>query len=308
MDSAITAGRVSLFPIYSKSCPYPIFLTDMESSAMKSIVEYLDYRDFLKDFYEEKKSERSFFSYRLFGTKVAIDASYLAKVLMKSRHISNKNIGKCIEFCGLKEIEAEYFETLVHFAKAKSAKESKLIFEKLISHRGVGANTLIKNQYDFYQKWYCSAIRSILEFFDFKGDYKALAEKVSPQISVKEAKDAVKLLHDLGLIEKDANGHYRMTHTAITTGPEWQSLAIQKYQEETIRLSHESLARHPKQHRDVSTVTMNISEQSFLEIKERIKEFRSSIIKFVNEQPASDRVVQLNIQLFPMSRIDGGAE
>jgi uncharacterized protein (TIGR02147 family) len=280
----------------------------MEMPFMKSIVEYLDYRDFLKDFYEEKKAERSFFSYRLFGSKVAVDASYLAKVLMKNRHISDKSIAKFIEFCGLEDIAGEYFETLVHFAKARSSRESKLLFEKLMSHKGVGANTLIKHQYAFYQKWHCSAIRSILDFFDFKGDYRALAEKVSPPISVKDAKAAVKLLEQLGLISKDANGRYRMTNAAITTGPEWQSLAIQKYQEETISLSQESLSRHPKRHRDVSTITMNISEKGFQEIKERIREFRGSIIKYVNEQPASDRVVQLNIQLFPLSRIDGGAE
>jgi len=53
---------------------------------------------------------------------------------------------------------------------------------------------------------------------------------------------------------------------------------------------------------------MNVSERSFQEIKERIKEFRTGIIKFVNAQPAFDRVVQLNIQLFPMSRVDEGGE
>jgi hypothetical protein len=42
----------------------------IESYPMKSVFEYLEYRDFLKDFYEEKKSECSFFSYRLFGTTV----------------------------------------------------------------------------------------------------------------------------------------------------------------------------------------------------------------------------------------------
>ncbi len=183
---------------------------------MKPIIEYLDYRDFMRDFYEERKSGRAFFSYRLFGSKVGIDTSYLAKVLMKNRHISNLNIAKVAAYCGLKEDEGEYFETLVHFAKAKSAKESKLLFEKLLSHRIVGANTLLKRQYGFYQKGYCSAIRLIFEFFDFQGDYRALGKMVSPPIS---AKEAVQLLDKLGLIAKDAEGRYRMAHATITTGP-----------------------------------------------------------------------------------------
>jgi uncharacterized protein (TIGR02147 family) len=275
---------------------------------MKSVFEYLDYRDFLKDFYEEKKGERTFFSYRLFGTKVGMDASYLAKVLIKHRHISNVSTGKIAAFCGLKEKEAEYFETLVNFVKAKSHKESKLLFEKLLSLKNVSAATLIESQYEFYQKWYHSAIRSILEFYEFRGNYKALAERLSPKISVREAKESLRLLEKLRLIKKDGAGRYRMTDTAITTGPQWHSLAIQAFQEETIRLSAESLSRHPKKYRDISTVTMNVNEQNFQEIKERIKEFRSAVIKYANEQSSPDRVVQLNMQLFPLCRIDGGSE
>jgi uncharacterized protein (TIGR02147 family) len=275
---------------------------------MKSIFEYLEYRDFLKDFYEEKKSERTFFSYRLFGAKVGMDASYLAKVLIKNRHISNSAIEKIAAFCGLKENEAEYFGTMVHFVKARSHRESKVLFEKLLSLKNVNASTLIESQYAFYQKWHHSAIRSVLEFYDFRGDYKSLAEQVSPKISVKEAKASIQLLEKLQLIKKELSGRYHITDRAITTGPQWHSIAIQAFQEETIRLSLESLSRHPKKHRDISTVTMNINGQNFQEIRERIAEFRSTLIKYVNEQPLPDRVVQLNIQLFPLSTIKGGAE
>ncbi|MGA2507346.1 MAG: TIGR02147 family protein [Chitinispirillaceae bacterium] len=275
---------------------------------MKSVFEYLDYRDFLKDFYEEKKNERTFFSYRLFGTKVGMDASYLAKVLIKHRHVSNNSIGKIALFCGLNEREEEYFEALVHFVKAKSHKESKVLFERLLSLKSVSAKTLVEHQYVFYQKWYNSAIRSILEFYEFRGNYRALAEQLSPKISVKEAKESIGLLEKLQLIKRDETGRYRMTDSAITTGPQWHSLAIQAFQEETIRLSLESLSRHPKKHRDVSTITMNINGQNFQEIRERIKDFRSTVINYANEQSSPDRVVQLNIQMFPLSKIDGGSE
>jgi len=275
---------------------------------MKSIFDYLEYRDFLKDFYEEKKTEHSYFSYRLFGAKVGIDASYLAKVIIKTRHVADPSIRRITEFCGLKGAEADYFEALVHFVKSKSHKTSKLLFEKLLSLKGVKSNKLLEHQYAFYQKWYHSAIRSIIEFCDFKGNFKALAERLSPPITVKEAKDSIRLLEKLQLIKKDETGVWHMAATAITTGAEWSSLAIQSFQEETIKLSSKSLTRHPKQVRDVSTITMNINETDFEEIKERIKEFRASIIKYVNEQSAPDRVMQLNIQFFPLSKIEGSQQ
>ncbi len=274
-----------------------------KEAAMKSVFEYLDYRDFLKDFYEEKKLKHSFFSYRLFGAKIGVDPSYLAKVLIKTRNVSNGAIGAIAAFCGLKEREADYFETLVHFVKARSPKESKLLFEKLLSLQNVSAKTLLEQQYAFYQKWRHSAIRSLMEFYDFRGDFKALGQQLSPQISAREAKESIRLLEKLKLINKGADGRYRMTDAAITTGLQWSSVAIGAFQEETIRLSAESVARHPKKHRDISTITMNINERDFEEIREKINEFRSSIIKYVHERQSPDRVVQLNIQLFPLSKI-----
>jgi len=275
---------------------------------MKSLFEYLDYRDYLKDFYDERKSEHAYFSYRLFGSKIDLDSSYLAKVLIKDRHIAEKTIKKVIEYCGFCGKEAEYFESLVHFVKAKTLRESKYFFEKLLALKSVSTRTIVNYQYEFYQKWYYSAIRSLLEFYEFKDDYKALAEQLSPAITVKEAKTSVQLLEKLQMIKRDSQGIYRLTDCAITTGSQWHSIAIETFQRESIRLSEESLTRHKKKHRDISTITMNINETDFQEIRQRIKEFRDSIIKYVNEQKTPDRVVQLNIQIFPFSKIEGDSE
>jgi uncharacterized protein (TIGR02147 family) len=78
-------------------------------------------------------------------------------------------------------------------------------------------------------------------------------------------------------------------------------VAIAAYQEETIRLSHEAIERHDRSLRDVSTVTMNISAADFEMLRERITEFRRSIISFVNESTDPDRTYQFNIQLFPLA-------
>ncbi|MDB5105929.1 MAG: hypothetical protein JWP91_3618 [Fibrobacteres bacterium] len=275
---------------------------------MKPIFEYLDYRAFLKDFYEDKKSRQSFFSYRLFGKKVGVDASYLAKVLMNSRHIAEDSIARFSETCGLKDREAEYFENMVRFAKAKTNHEGKVYFEKLLSLKSTSAQRLVADQYEYYRKWHHSAVRSVLEYHEFRGDYKALAAMLSPAITPKEAKESIALLSGLGLIRKDEDGRHRLTEAAITTGSQWKSLAIEAFQEETIRLSAESLKGHPKEHRDVSTVTMNINAADYAELRERVREFRASLINYVSKATDPDRTYQVNIQLFPLSRIGGGAE
>ncbi len=270
---------------------------------MKPVFEYLDYRSYLKDYYDERKSRQSFFSYKLFGNKVGLDGSYLAKVLIGVRHIADDSVKACIEACELKGKEAEYFEVLVLFAKSKTEKEEKAHFERLLALKNVGARELLSNQFEYYKTWYHSAIRSILEYFDFRGNYAELAEGLSPSITAEEAEESIALLTLLGLIKPDAEGRYHVTNANVTTGSQWQSLAIESFQEETLRLSRESIKRHPKYQRDISTVTMTINAVDYGEVRSRIKEFRRTIINYVNRSMGADRTYQLNIQLFPLSRI-----
>lgn len=270
---------------------------------MKKIFEYLDYRDYLREFYEEKKAENPFFSYKLFGRMVDIDQSYLAKVLVKVRHIAEKSIKKFIGYFKFSRQEGEYFETLVHFIKAKSDKESKLFFEKLLSFKDIKRNILTENQYKYYKKWYYSAIRSLLQFYDFQGNYNKLAEQLRPPISVKEAKQAINLLERLQLIKRDTNGRYELVDKAITTGKEWQSLAIQSFQEETIEMARESLARHKKELRDISTITMNMGPEDLQRLKELIQQFRNTVIRYVNNNASPESVYQMNIQLYPLTKV-----
>lgn len=275
---------------------------------MKPVFEYLDYQTYLKDFYEDRKGRQGFFSYRYFGDKVGIDSSYLLKVMLKSRHLSEASIPRVSAFCGLTGAEAEYFSTLVHFSKARSQNESKLLFEKLLSIRYVKSRKLVERQYEYFRTWYHPVVRSVLEYYDFKGDYALLGKQLSPAITAKEARASVQLLEQLRLIRKDDGGRYRLTEMAVTTGEEWHSAAIAAFQEQTIRLSQEAVDRHDRQHRDISTVTMNINAADFEEVRDRITEFRRSIISFVNESTGPDRTYQLNIQLFPLSNVKGGAQ
>lgn len=275
---------------------------------MKPIFEYIDYRDFLKDFYEEHKEQHSFFSYRYFGNKVGIDPSYLLKVMLKTRHLAEKSIPKITSFCKLSVNESEYFHTMVLFIKAKSQRESRLHFEKLLSIRYIKNKRLVEWQYEYFSTWYHPVIRSVLEYFDFRDDYTQLGQQLSPQITEKEARDSVRLLEKLKLIKRDENGRYQLTDAAITTGEAWRSVAINAFQEQTIRLSQESLERHDRVFRDISTITMNIHAENFEEIRQRITEFRRSLIAYVGESSNPDRTYQLNIQLFPLTDTKRGKQ
>jgi uncharacterized protein (TIGR02147 family) len=269
-----------------------------------NIFDYLDYRLFLKEFYEERKKTKSFFSYRYMGNKVGMDPGYLVRVMQGRLHIAEASIDKFCALCKLNEKEAAYFSAMVNFAKAKSERQIKLYFEKLLSLKDVKARRIEESQYEFYQKWYYSAVRALIGFCGFRGNYKELAERLSPPISAWDAKKAVRLLERLKLVKKNARGVYEITDTTITTGKEWRSIAVREFQGQTIDLARESLERHAKEIRDISTVTVAVASDDLPEIRERISEFRNSILGLAAENPSPNCVYQLNIQLIPLSKVE----
>jgi uncharacterized protein (TIGR02147 family) len=269
---------------------------------MKPITEYLDYRTFLKDFYEAKRAESPIYSYRYMGHHLNIDASHLVKILQGHRHIGEKSINDFISYLRLADRDAEYFEALVRFNKAKSDREIKRQYERLISIRGVNPHVLGSDQYEFYQKWYYSAILMLLDYYAFSGNYQELANKLSPPVSVKEAKNAIAILKRLDLIRELPEAKYELTHKLVTTGDKCRPVAAKDFQRETMQLAIDSLERHPKDLRNISTITLTINKSDLPEIDSIIKEFRATLLKYAEQNEKPDSVYQLNIQLFPLTQ------
>jgi uncharacterized protein (TIGR02147 family) len=234
--------------------------------------------------------------------RLGIDAGYLVKVLQGQKNLSYDCASEVAELLKLNKKETEYFKTLILFGKAKSNSEIASYFEKLLHFSETKSTTVDADKYEFYKKWYYSAIREILGFFRFNGDYKALAEMVTPAIKPLEAKKSVELLIRLGLIVKNENGEFTPASRFITTGEQWKSIAIRQFQEETIRLASAALDSVPKEERDISTVTVSLSHDGFEEIRELLKQFRRQVFEIAEKERNANRAFQVNLQLFPLSK------
>ncbi|MGM0461293.1 MAG: TIGR02147 family protein [Fibrobacterota bacterium] len=271
---------------------------------MNNIFEYLDYRIYLREYYEQKKKDKSSFSLRVFGKQADMDASYISKIIKEKRHLGDQYIPKLAKVLGLNDQEQEYFQYLINFNKAPTEKQKQGYFERLLSLRRPHTTRLTEDQYEFYHKWYYSALRNLLEFYPFyEGDsFADLGRELSPPISAEETRKGIELLTNLSLIKRDESQRYCLTENAISTGDTWSSLAIANFQEETILLSSKSLQRHDKCERDISSVTMNITRKEFSIIQNMLRRFRASVINYVNQVEKPTRVYQLNLQLIPLSQ------
>src|ERR1700722_999673 len=102
----------------------------MSTSSKKSIFEYDNYRDFLRDYYLSAKAENKNFSFRYFSRIAGYKSSNFLNLVMKGKsNISLESIGKLTEAMKLNKEESVFFRNLVHFNQSDNS-EDKQTFSK----------------------------------------------------------------------------------------------------------------------------------------------------------------------------------
>ena len=203
---------------------------------MLNIFTYTDYRTFLQDFYTDQKHLSRSFSYQIFAKNAGFSTnSYLIDIIHSRKALSKASIYDVAKAMKLKKKETEFFVELVHFAHAKTHKEREYHFQRIKTFAGKTNKRIVGiDQYDFYSKWYHTVIRELVVMKGFNGDMKQLAKKCNPPITPKQAKDSVKLLLDLKMIERQASGKFIQKDPTLHTGDEIAALTVHKFQQESI--------------------------------------------------------------------------
>jgi uncharacterized protein (TIGR02147 family) len=271
---------------------------------MDSLFSYTDYRRFLTDYFHEKKSANKAFSLKILADRAGFKArDYLLRVMNGSRNLSQSGVCMLSQALGLSEKEADYFANLVGFNQAKTPKEKEFFYDKMSTTRKYGHHQKLRgDQFECLSEWYYCAIRSLLPVFDFKDDFAALARFLDPPISAAQAKKAVQLLERVGLLQHKAPGKYESAVPAMTTGDEVSSVALMRFHRQSLDLARRALELYPSHQRDVSGVTMSLSNAGYEKIRDEIRRFRKRVMDIASADCAEDAIFQLNLQLFPLSK------
>jgi uncharacterized protein (TIGR02147 family) len=269
---------------------------------MTSIFDYFDYRKYLGEYYEQRKAKDLYFTYRYIASKVGIDHAYIVKVFQSQKHLSLATAGRFSEVLNHTKREKEYFEQLILFARARSDSEIKHYFEKLLSYVECSPLQVEGDKYEFYQKWYHTAVREVIGLAGFDGDYKKLARLLTPAITESQAKHSVDLLCKLGFIRKNDQREYTLVSRFITPSKEVAPVAIREFQKETMLLAIDALKSIPKEERHISTVTVTLSPDGADKMKACLTRFHEEVMRIANQDNNVDQVFQVNLQLFPISK------
>jgi uncharacterized protein (TIGR02147 family) len=270
---------------------------------MIDVYEYADFRDYLKDYLADAKKRSPAFSHRFLAQKLGLSTPNLILLVMQGK----RNLTPTIRY-RLSEVlkhtkkEAQYFEHLVSFSQAKTHDERNMHYASMLElKRNIKTAPLEKQQYEYYSNWYNPVIRELVIGPDFSGDLKSLAKKVSPPITREQARRSIELLLDLGLIKKKGKS-YVQTDPLVSTGPVADSVAVANFHRKTALLAAESFDRHTRQERTITSCTITLSEEHFQMLKREIADLRKKALELAEEPLPPNRVYQMNMQLFPVSK------
>lgn len=269
----------------------------------RRVFEYLDYRKYLADFYAHHKKHEYGFSYRVLSHRAQCrSTNYPCLVIRGRRNLSPDMAMRFADACGLSGRDADYFTNLVAFNQAATQREKEHWYKKLSAFAQFKrVHKLAENQASYFSEWFIPATRELAARADFQPDPKWIAQALLPTITVTQAKHALRTLDALGLLTVAPDGSLQRSEPLVTSGGPLGHHLV-NYHRAMLERAGEAIELVPREQREVAALTVCVSERRMLELKERILAFRRELLQAAEADDVPERVVQINFQLFPLSK------
>lgn len=267
------------------------------------VYQYLDYRAFLRDAYRDRKQHQRGFSYRWFSRRAGLSSpNFLKLVIDGKRNLTVASARRFAAAFDLNVTETAFFCDLVAFNQARSPAEKNEYYERIrASRRHREVRALDHHEFDYFSRWYYPAVRELVACKGFRDDPAWIARRLVPPITPAQARHALELLTKLGLLRRDADGTLRQGEMLVSTGPEVRSLAVGNFHRQMMERAAASIELVAREERDISGLTVALSDEACRRFKQRIVELRAELLQLSAAETEATRVVQLNFQLFPLA-------
>jgi uncharacterized protein (TIGR02147 family) len=276
--------------------------TPIDLKKEPDVLQYTNYRVFLRDYYGYKKKTSVAFSLRYFAEKSGLSShAHLKLVIDGKRNITKNTVMKLIGGLGLSELSASYFENLVFFNQAKTEKEKQFYYALLLKTSPRSKlHQLEKAQFRIFKEWYHSVILEMVTLKNFNAAPEWIARHLVGGVTPAQAAESLKLLSELGLLLRTANG-YRQQNKLLTTDDEVQDLLVKLYHQQMLKLSEAAISDIPADQRDISAITFGIQRKDFPALKKHLQLMRKELLDFSVDAGNAEDVIQVNSQWFTLT-------
>ena len=268
---------------------------------MKPIIEYSDFRQFLLDYYEERK-RISAFSWREFSKIAGFTSSSYMKVVCDGKSkLSKIGVERVAAAMGLTGFELDYFRAMVKFGQATNEETKKAAYRDMLAIAKVHKVRVLEGDlFAYYDTWRNPMMRELAPLMPGATPGE-MAKMCYAETSAQEVRESLDFLTKTGLLKKGKDGSFAQSETSVSGTPDATRLALRGMHRQMAQLAAPALEL-PTSERNFSGVTMGVSKDTYDRIVGLIDEFRSKVIAIAAEDKNIEQVYRLNLQLFPLTK------
>ncbi|WII72635.1 TIGR02147 family protein [Bdellovibrio sp. 22V] len=275
--------------------------------------DYMNYRQFLADFYQYKrkasKGSLRAYNYAVFSAAANIKSpNYLKMIIEGKRNLSDDMIGKFGKALGFMKEQTEEFRLLVNFTQATDPAERNMYLKKLSEHRVAGklkSGEIDRKTWEKVPNWVAWIIYAMIDQEGVSFDTASLKNLLRGKASEDEIDTALTTLINSGELRRDeVTGELKKNRSLIESPEDIPVALVRKLQSQLMYLGLESLYQDQPTDREFGTLTMSLTKAEFEEIKFKLRQMRKGLHKdnsIARMKGKGERVYQLNIQLFPVT-------
>jgi len=257
----------------------------------------------MRQWFAENKQRHSL-TWRDFAHRAGYVSPVFLKLVSEGKSsLRGSGVERVSQAMGLEGFEKAYFASLVTFNQSKLGPARKKAFDEMQAlAQAHKVNVLGRNAMGYYESWKNPVLRELVPHVP--GMFpKKVADCCLPKLTAAEVKESLRYLEELGLLVKNRDGSYRQSDKSISTGEmSFVPLTIQQMHLQMGNFALDAIKNLPLSERNVSGITMGLTQKAYKKIVEELAEFRKKIVAIASEEDGMDRVYRLNLQLFPLTK------
>lgn len=253
--------------------------------------------DILKSEFNKRVETNHRYSARAFAKDMGVSAPMVKYLFNKERTLTKPTAIKISRKLGLSEREHNLFLSFVTVEGKSSAEEkadASNRIAKLLSFKP--KKEFSEDEQNLLSHWTHYGILCAMEISDYDGSAKFIAERLN--LSEDKVEKSFETFIKLGLVTI-RGGRFVVVEEDSKTTIDIPSDALKKTHESYIDQAKKSIRKVSVDKRDISFITMTIDPGKMQEAKEKIKNFRREMCRFL-ESGEKKEVYTLSMQLFPL--------
>ncbi len=269
------------------------------------VFDYLDARAYVRDCIAYLKLTKQGFSFRRFTKEIGMASpGHIHLMLSGKQSLTEVAAEKLARGFELNKAETKRLIELVMVERVseESAKENlkqKIVNDQMRKRKA----KLAEHQFAYCTNWYYPVIREMVGLSDFRLDLAWIADRLSGKVSTSEVSKAIKTLLALGMIRTEGSALVQSESMVSTDDVTPRSDLLSQFHKAMMQKAQEAQDAVVDSMREISGMTLTIDAAEFEKLKCELVEFRNQVFqKYGLVKPTHDRVCQVNIQFFPLTK------